>query len=172
MKEFTADRKPLVVAPNAGRPLDFPGHPMKVLLDGGSTTGDVAFVELTVAPQSFGAPPHIHHDEDEYFYVLEGEVRILSENQVFAAQAGTLAALTRGYLHAFWNASNTPARMLVAIAPGTFGGFFDDVVAQLRKSGAKTAAEVTATIVQVAKRRNCEIYPDRVPDEAKPFLPS
>ena len=41
---------------------------MKVLLDGGTTTGSVAFVELTVAPQSFGAPPHIHHDEGEYNY--------------------------------------------------------------------------------------------------------
>jgi quercetin dioxygenase-like cupin family protein len=171
MKEFTPDRRPLIVAPNEGRPVDFPGHAMKVLLDGATTTGNVAFVELTVAPQSFGAPPHIHHDEDEYFYVLEGEVRILSENQVFAAQAGTFAAMTRGYLHAFWNASNTPARMLVAIAPGTFGGFFDDVVTQLRKSGAETAAEVAATIAEVAKKRNAEVYPDRVPDEAKSFLP-
>jgi len=112
------DVEPQIVPPGAARTLDFPGALTTVLLEGRATEGDVAVLEFAVRPRSFGAPPHVHHNEDEYFYVLEGEVPFLNGDRVVAAPTGTFAAMTRGHLHAFWNASDAPARVLVAIAPG------------------------------------------------------
>ena len=74
-----ADAKPRIVLPGTARTIDFPGSLTTVLLEGHATQGDVAVVEFLVAPRSFGAPPHVHHSEDEYFYVLEGEIRFLNE---------------------------------------------------------------------------------------------
>jgi quercetin dioxygenase-like cupin family protein len=165
------DAKPLIVPPGTAPTLDFPGSPAKVLLEGSATRGDVAVLEFTVAPRSFGAPPHVHHDEDEYVYVLEGEVELLNEDEVLAAPAGTFAAMTRGHLHAFWNASRAPARLLIAIAPGEFGAFFDQVVAELRESGAADPAKVGETIARVGRSFNIELHPERVPKQAKAFLP-
>jgi uncharacterized cupin superfamily protein len=165
------DANPRIVLPGTGRTIDFPGAPTTVLLEARATEGNVSVVEHVVAPRSFGAPPHVHQDEDEYFYVLEGEIRFLNDSQTVVAPTGTFAAMTRGHLHAFWNASDAPARLLLAIAPGEFATFFDEVVRELRASGAVDLATVQETITRYAKAHNIVIYPDRVPEEARPFLP-
>jgi len=166
-----ADSKPQIVLPGTARTIDFPGSVTTVLLEGHATQGDVAVVEFLVAPRSFGAPPHVHHDEDEYFYVLEGEIRFLDEGKTVVAPAGTFAAMTRGHLHAFWNASDRPARLLMAVAPGEFATFFDEVVAELRASKSLNSAAIGQTMARFAQKHNIVMYPDRVPEEAKPFLP-
>jgi mannose-6-phosphate isomerase-like protein (cupin superfamily) len=163
--------KPQIVPPGTARTLNFPGAFTTVLLEGPATEGDVAVLEFVVAPRSFGAPPHVHHNEDEYFYVLEGEVQFLNEQRVVAAPVGTFAVMTRGHLHAFWNASDTPARLLLAIAPGKVGAFFDQVVAELRASGTQDPAKIGETIARVGREWNVDTHPELVPDEAKPFLP-
>ena len=166
-----ADSKPQIVLPGTARTIDFPGSFTTVLLEGHATQGDVAVVEFLVAPRSFGAPPHVHHDEDEYFYVLEGEIRFLDEGKTVVAPVGTFAAMTRGHLHAFWNASDRPARLLMAVAPGEFATFFDEVVAELRASKSLNSAAIGQTMARFAQKHNIVMYPDRVPEEAKPFLP-
>lgn len=162
---------PVVVPPGTARTIEFPGARTSVLLEDAATQGGVAFAELRVEPGSFGAPPHVHRDEDEYVYVLEGEVQLLTGERVVPAPAGAFAALTRGHLHAFWNATDEPARLLVAIAPGRFATFFDEVVLELRASGATDAATVGETIVRLGKKWNVDVHPERVPDAARPFLP-
>lgn len=166
-----SDPKPLIVPPGTARALEFPGHLTTVLLEGRATEGDVAFLEFVVPPRSFGAPPHIHQDEDEYFYVLEGEIRFLFDDRTVTATSGTVAALTRGHLHAFWNASDQPTRLSMAVAPGKFASFFDDVVMELRSSNSLEPRVVAETITRVAKAYNITIYPDPVPAEAQQFLP-
>lgn len=166
-----ADAKPRIVLPGTARTLEFPGALTTVLLESSATQGDVAVLEIVLAPRSFGAPPHVHHDEDEYLYVLEGEVQLLNEDQVVAAPRGAFAAMPRGYLHAFWNASDAPARALVLIAPGDFGAFFDRVVAELRASGTVEATRIGEALARIAKDWNVDLHPELVPDEAKPFLP-
>ena len=165
------DAKPRIVLPGTARTVDFPGSLTTVLLEGHATEGDVAVVEFLVAPRSFGAPPHVHQDEDEYFYVLEGEIRFLNKDHTVVAPAGTFAAMTRGHLHAFWNATDQRARLLMAVAPGEFATFFDEVVAELRASKSLDSATISQTMARFAKKHNILIYPDRVPEEAKPFLP-
>ena len=162
---------PQIVPPGTARTLAFPGALTTVLLEGPASQGDVAFLEFALAPRSFGAPPHVHHDEDEYFYVLEGEVQFLNQDRVVAAPTGTFAAMTRGHLHAFWNASDAPARLLLAIAPGEVGAFFDQVVAELRASGTVDPAKIGETIARIGREWNVDTHPELVPDEAKPFLP-
>ena len=166
-----ADSKPRIVLPGTARTIDFPGSLTTVLLESHATQGDVAVVEFLVAPRSFGAPPHVHHSEDEYFYVLEGEIRFLNEDNTVVAPAGTFAAMTRGHLHAFWNASDRPARLLMAVAPGEFATFFDEFVAELRASKSLNSATIGQTMARFAKKYNIVMYPDRVPEEAKSFLP-
>lgn len=165
------DAKPQIVLPGTARAVDFPGARTTVLLEGRATEGDIAVMEFVVAPRSFGAPPHVHRDEDEYFYVLEGEARFLNDSQTVVAPAGTLAAMTRGHVHAFWNASDRPVRLLMAVTPGQFASFFDEVVRELRASRSLDPVTVGQTMDRIARTYNIVTYPDRVPEEAKAFLP-
>jgi mannose-6-phosphate isomerase-like protein (cupin superfamily) len=166
-----ANAKAQIVPPGAGRTIEFPGVPTRVLLDGPATQGDVAVVEFIVPPRSFGALPHTHSREDEYFYVLNGEVRFLDDDRTVVAPAGTFAAMPRGHLHAFWNASAAPARVLMAVTPGEFVRFFDAVATNLSASKAHDLATVRATIGRLAQTYGIVDHADRVPEEAKPFLP-
>ena len=57
--------------------------------------------------------PHWHEDMDEVFYVLEGEIEFLLDEQWRRAVAGSTALVPAGMVHTFRNASDRPARQLV-----------------------------------------------------------
>jgi mannose-6-phosphate isomerase-like protein (cupin superfamily) len=52
-------------------------------------------------PRDFGPPFHIHHDEDETFYLLEGEVRFKRGDTILHARAGEVVYLPKGIPHGF-----------------------------------------------------------------------
>lgn len=56
------------------------------------TEGRYALTEGIVQPHH-GPPEHIHHREDEAFYILEGEFEIECGGEVFTARPGTFALL-------------------------------------------------------------------------------
>jgi mannose-6-phosphate isomerase-like protein (cupin superfamily) len=90
---------------------------------GANTNGALVLFEGTVSPQ-LGPPPHIHHREDEFYYVLEGELEILNGDRTFMASAGSFVHIPRGTLHRFKNVGATPARMLTFFTPAGMEDFF------------------------------------------------
>jgi mannose-6-phosphate isomerase-like protein (cupin superfamily) len=90
---------------------------------GADTNGALVLFEGTVSPQ-LGPPPHIHHCEDEFFYVLEGEFEILDGDRTFMASAGSFVHIPKGTLHRFKNVGATPAKMLVLFTPAGMENFF------------------------------------------------
>jgi mannose-6-phosphate isomerase-like protein (cupin superfamily) len=81
-----------------------------------------------LVPAHEGTPPHIHHREDECFYVLEGEFEFLMEDATVTAEAGTLIFVPRGTLHAFTNVGEEPGRLLTSQTPGGLHErFFEEV---------------------------------------------
>jgi mannose-6-phosphate isomerase-like protein (cupin superfamily) len=76
----------------------------------------VTLFEADVVP---GAEPpiHVHANEDEVYYVLDGEVTFLRGLERIEARAGDAVALPRGIQHGFAVRSTT-ARVLCAMTPG------------------------------------------------------
>ncbi len=71
-----------------------------------------------------GPPLHVHYEQDEWFLVLEGEVRIQIGDETFHLKAGDSAFAPRGLPHAFRSLGET-ARMMVTFQPaGTMEAFF------------------------------------------------
>jgi mannose-6-phosphate isomerase-like protein (cupin superfamily) len=81
------------------------------------TGGAYSLFEGLVPPRD-GTPPHIHHREDECFYVLEGEFEFSVGDDTLLAEAGTLVYIPRGTLHAFRNVGEEPGRLLISQTPG------------------------------------------------------
>ena len=65
-------------------------------------------------------PLHVHHQDDEAIYVLEGSLRIQTGDEVATTQQGSGVYIASGTPHTFWNDSKTPARFLVVMAPRIF----------------------------------------------------
>jgi quercetin dioxygenase-like cupin family protein len=76
-------------------------------------------------PPGGGPPLHIHHTEEEYFLVLEGEFTFTIDGTVTRATAGESAFVPRGAVHCFKNCSGRDGRLLVLFTPGDIEGFFD-----------------------------------------------
>jgi quercetin dioxygenase-like cupin family protein len=100
-------------------------------LFGADTGGTFAVVEHVLAPGTLAAPMHTHRNEDEYSYVLEGEMIALVGDQLISAPAGTLVCKPRDIPHTFWNQGSTPARLLEIIAPAGFERYFDELAVVL-----------------------------------------
>ncbi len=88
-----------------------------------STHGAYGLTEVVVPP-GFSPPMHVHHREDESFYVLEGEVTFQCLERTISAAAGSLVFLPRGVPHSFVVEGDVPARMLNLMTPGGGEGFF------------------------------------------------
>lgn len=89
------------------------------------TDGAFTLAEHTAAPQSPPAP-HIHHREDETYYILEGEFEFLDEDRTLTAGAGSVVYLPKGRLHSHSNPGDSPARAVVFYTPGGVEKFIED----------------------------------------------
>src|SRR6187397_3263998 len=75
-------------------------------------TGGAYSLTEHLATAASNPPMHVQVDEDEAFYILEGEVEFEVDGQVVLATPGTFAFVARGAAHAFRVLTDT-ARMLV-----------------------------------------------------------
>lgn len=114
------------VAPGEGRKLWIAEELVTFVVSGEATDGRYALTDSTVPPGG-EAPLHVHHREDEAFWVLEGELEITAGDQKFAASAGAFVHLPRGIAHTYKNIGATPARFLTLMAPAGLEKLFEEV---------------------------------------------
>jgi len=63
---------------------------------------------------------HVHADEDDAFYILEGEMTFEVDGEEVPAPPGTFVLVPPGVPHAFTNHSHQAVRMLNLHAPAGF----------------------------------------------------
>jgi quercetin dioxygenase-like cupin family protein len=108
------------------QPLNILGTEVLVKLANADSDGAAAIFSHAVAPMS-GPPLHRHSREDEWFYVLDGEITLEIEGQRIALRRGGSAFAARGSAHTFQNFSDAPAEILVVVTPGGFNEFFEEL---------------------------------------------
>jgi quercetin dioxygenase-like cupin family protein len=89
------------------------------------SAGRYGLIEIVV-PAGIGSPWHIHPEEDEWFYVLEGEITFWVADTELSLKAGSFAFGPKGVPHTFY-AGAGGARALVGFAPMQFEGFLREV---------------------------------------------
>jgi mannose-6-phosphate isomerase-like protein (cupin superfamily) len=83
---------------------------------GGVASGEFVLVEWTAEiGDHWIAPLHVHHSDDEAWYVLDGELGFRLGNEVVMAGAGSAVVAPRGTPHTYWNAGNVEARYLLVM---------------------------------------------------------
>src|SRR6516225_2441195 len=100
------------------------GSLMTFLATGEDTHGQFALIEA-VARRGSVPPPHIHHREDETFYVLEGEVEVSVGGRTIKGTAGTMFFLPRDVPHSF-TIESEQSRMLILLTPAGLEGWFKE----------------------------------------------
>lgn len=117
-----------VVGPGDGKAGFLGSIGVRFMVDSEASGGGFSLVEHPMSSRALAAPLHRHLNEDEYSYVLEGQVGALLGDEVVTAGPGTLIYKPRNQWHTFWNAGDAPARILEIISPAGFEQFFAQVV--------------------------------------------
>ena len=96
-----------------------------VKISGADTGGQYGLVDVTVRAGE-GSPWHVHPDEDEWFYVLEGEFTVYVGETRLSLPAGSFAFGPKGVPHTFIGETHG-ARALIGFQPFLFEGFLHEV---------------------------------------------
>src|SRR5213082_3597005 len=117
-----------IVGPRDGKLGQLGGIGVRFMVDGAESGGGFSLVEHPMEPRALAAPMHRHSREDEYSFVLEGRVGADLGGEIVYGEVGDLIFKPRGQWHTFWNAGDTPARILEIISPAGFERFFEELV--------------------------------------------
>jgi mannose-6-phosphate isomerase-like protein (cupin superfamily) len=104
-------------SPNIAPPLA--GHTL------GSINHDFVLAEWRdaggpVGPPRLIAPLHLHHSDDEAWYVLEGTLRVQVGEDVIEAHAGSGVFVPKGTPHTYWNPEPGPVRYLLIMTSNIY----------------------------------------------------
>lgn len=126
MPERRPDLGVVHIPPGGGRSVWFNGGLVTFYALGEDTGGAFTLFEEAIAPQD-RALPHLHDEEDQAFYVLEGEHEFVCDGRAFAAGAGSFVYVPRGTTHSYENVGAEPGRLLILSTPagGTERLLFD-----------------------------------------------
>jgi len=89
-----------------------------VMLATGEQTGGGYSLMWELCPRGSGPGPH-YHDQDEQFFVIEGEITYLADGRELKAGAGSFVLIPRGTVHSFRVNSET-ATLLNSYTPAGF----------------------------------------------------
>lgn len=128
---------PHPVLPNSGQTVHLFGNLLTFLLRGADTGMRFSMVEAYTAPGA-GSPPHLHHDDEESFYVLEGTYEITLGDERRACGPGSVTHVAKGVPHAFANVGTAPARMLILNWPADHHERFFKMVGETVEPGSRT----------------------------------
>jgi mannose-6-phosphate isomerase-like protein (cupin superfamily) len=94
-----------------------PGERCLIRVPAADTNSIYSVVEIVSDPGD-GTPLHVHQNEDEYLFVLEGTGRFALGDKIFDAEAGTMVILPKNIPHAWGNRSTSRLRITVICYPG------------------------------------------------------
>jgi quercetin dioxygenase-like cupin family protein len=84
-------------------------------------------LSLVTQPPGVATPLHVHTNEAEAFYVLDGTMTYRAGEDLHDLSAGSFIYLPKGLPHAFRVTGSTPVRFLGLVVPGGLLGLYDEV---------------------------------------------
>lgn len=112
---------PIALGPGAGEARWFLGFLVTIKSSAASTNGGVAVLEH-LGTRGLGSSLHVHRNEDEWFYVTEGELTFWVGGKTITAPAGSFVYGPRGVPHTF-SITSDQARFLLVAEPAGFENF-------------------------------------------------
>jgi quercetin dioxygenase-like cupin family protein len=136
----------------------------RLMIEGLEAGNRFSLVEHPMSPKVLAAPLHRHSREDEYSFVLEGQVGALLGDEVLIGKPGDLIFKPRDQWHTFWNAGDETARILEIISPAGFEEFFRELI---ELGGVKQVPP--QVFGGLCERYGLEMKPDSVPGLVERF---
>ena len=121
-----AEARALTLGPGEGDAIWFLTNRITIKAAARATGGAYGLFEAEL-PAGFSPPLHVHHREDESFWILEGEFTVRCGERTFRASPGSFVFAPRGIPHTFVVDGSAPGRLLTLLTPGGSEAFFAGV---------------------------------------------
>ena len=126
------------------------GLDMKVLLTTEATGGAISVLMGWLKPGE-GPGDHVHFNQEEIFFIVEGTFELTVGDQTTTAGPGTIVFIPRNVVHRFKNVGNTTGCMLDWTLPGGQDHYFK-AISDLAASGDLTREKV----MEINKRHDAK----------------
>jgi len=136
--------KPEHVPPIKPKPF---GLDMKVLLSSEATDGAISVLMAWLKPGE-GPGDHVHFDQEEMFFIVEGTYEMTVGGQTSTAGPGTIVFIPRNTVHRFKNVGDTTGCMLDWTLPGGQDHYFK-AISELAAGG-----DFTEKVMEMNKKFN------------------
>jgi quercetin dioxygenase-like cupin family protein len=134
-----------------------PGDIYRFLVTGAETGGSYFAMEAIVPPGG-GPPPHVHRNEDETFYVVQGQIEFRLADEIVTGGPGDFVNVPRNTVHAFRNAGTEVAKLILTFSPAGMEKFFEETLERALDPTQvpDNIDEVVAAYVEAAPRHGLE----------------
>lgn len=126
---------PLILQPGEGRSVQIRTSTCTFKVTGQETNGHFGLFEFVMEPGTEGASPHIHKHLTEIFYVVEGEVELVLDQQRTLASPGTLMRVPENIPHGFSNPGQMRSKLLIMFCPADSREQYFEGLARLTANG-------------------------------------
>jgi mannose-6-phosphate isomerase-like protein (cupin superfamily) len=144
------------VQPAADSSRLFLSLPTWIRASGACTNGTLSMIEQVI-PAGYASPWHVHHTEDESFYVIEGQMTVVVADRSVALGPGGYAFGPRDIPHGFRIEGTTPARLLLITSGGSFAAFIDEMSDSPEKAVSKPEEIDVPKLIAAAARYHISI---------------
>jgi mannose-6-phosphate isomerase-like protein (cupin superfamily) len=134
---------PKLVRGGDGEWLSAFGQRVRVIIGAADTDGRLAFVEVEVPPHS-GPPYHVHHGEDETFFVRHGRFEFIVDGERHEVEPGDVVYGPRDVPHTFRNLSDETSVLQVVSVCAGFEAFFRECMAVGENAELSTVLTIAA----------------------------
>ncbi|HEY4150893.1 MAG TPA: cupin domain-containing protein [Chitinophagaceae bacterium] len=117
------------------------------------TAGDLLIYD-TVRQEKGGPGVHLHHAQDEWFYVIKGDFIVKVGDETFTLTAGDTAFAPRTIPHAFAKTSEGEGQMLILFQPA---GSMEDFFLQMAKISKGIPKDMEKTMKELFVTHGMEI---------------
>jgi quercetin dioxygenase-like cupin family protein len=110
-------RKPFALTPDEGFSIENPVGGVLIFKGMAEAThGALTALETSASPAE-GPPLHMHRDQDETIYVLDGRFRVQLADRLVDVSPGSFVFIPRGTAHTWQNVGDTPGRFFAIVVP-------------------------------------------------------
>jgi quercetin dioxygenase-like cupin family protein len=152
-------KRDVITTADAGEARWWWGNLAVIRVTSEQTGGSLAVVEVTIGPGKM-APPHVHHREEETFWVLEGSLTFQIGDDEVEAAAGDVVVGPRDVPHRF-RAGDDGARMLLLMSPGGLEGLVREQSVPATSRTLPPAGGPPPDLAkakEIAARYHCELF--------------
>jgi quercetin dioxygenase-like cupin family protein len=115
------------VAPKEGPSLSVLGDTYRIVVRGEQTDGTYALIDMLIPPKG-GPIPHSHATFQEAFYILDGEIKVITKEKVYTASKGSYVNIPfNGPVHKFTNETDNVAHFLCFTTPAGMDKMFQEI---------------------------------------------